>query len=177
MADGGIHVWEPQSNAEAEAKPDPELEEAILRHFPSYKRTVVDQPGGTGRGRYAYARADLNGDGREEVFVYLMGSVFCGTGGCNLMVFSSGPGGYKLINNFPITRLPVIVSPAKTGGWNDLWRPQSGGGEGPSYVRHTFNGRRYVERERIPGGQQPQGRTYLEGQITFEKGIPLAPRN
>jgi heat shock protein HslJ len=177
MADGGIQVWEPRSAPSALATPDPDLEKAILRAAPSYKRAVVDQVDGTGRGRYVYTRADLNGDGKEEVFVYLLGPFFCGTGGCSLQLFTGGPGGHTLINDFPISRLPVIVSPTKTKGWNDLWRSESGGGAAPSYVRHTFDGKKYIERERIPAAHPPQGKALLSGDITFEKGIPLAPRD
>ena len=37
-------------------------------------------------------RTDLVGDGHDEVVVWLMGSFFCGTGGCNLQVDRSTGG-------------------------------------------------------------------------------------
>ena len=52
---------------------------------PAYTRKVVDVQGGTGRARYVY--------GRDEVFVYLLGSIFCGTGGCNLLLFTEARDG------------------------------------------------------------------------------------
>ena len=178
LADGGIYVWEPIAAGEFQTRPDPEIEAAILRASRSYTRAVVDQMGGTGRGRYVYSRVDLNGDGRDEALVYLLGSIFCGTGGCNLLILTPGAGGgYSLVNSFPISRTPVIVSPGKAEGWNDIWRLESGGGAPASYVRHSFDGKRYVQRERVPANQPPEGRSYLAGELTFAKGIPLEPRD
>ena len=176
MADGGILVWEPNLGAAFETTPDKDLESAILRASPSYTRAVVDIEGGTGRGRYVYGRVDLNGDGRDEVFVYLLGSIFCGSGGCNLLLFSTDARNqYVLVDEFPISRLPLIVSRSKTSGWRDVVRLESGGGARASFVRHAFDGTRYVERERLPGDKAPDGERYLAGEITFEKGIPLEP--
>ena len=174
MADGGIFVWEPLLGSSSAMKPDAAIESAILRANPSYTSAVV----GDARSRYASERVDLNGDGRGEVFVYLMGSFFCGSGGCNLLVLREAlKGGYALVNDFSITRLPVIVSPLKSHGWNDIWRMESGGGAKASYVRHSFDGTRYVKRERIAAFKAPQGRACLAGDVTFEKGIPLEPHD
>jgi heat shock protein HslJ len=177
MADGGIWAWEPIPDHAYETRPDAALEAAILDASPAYTRAVVGAEGGVGRGRYVYGRVDLNGDGRDEVLVYLLGSVFCGTGGCNLLLFTEGQGGLALVNEFPISRLPIIVAPARTNGWSDLFRLESGGGAPASYVRHTFDGKQYVERERLPADKAPDGQRYLAGELTFQKGIPLEPRN
>jgi heat shock protein HslJ len=174
MADGGIYAWEPLNEEPFLTEPDPDLEAAVLRASPDYTADVVDD--GTGKARYIYGRVDLNGDGKDEVFVYLLGSIFCGTGGCNLLLFTDGENGYTLVNNFPISRLPVIVSAERTAGWNDLIRRESGGGAEPSYVKHTFDGERYVEKERMPGDTPPEGKRVLAGKFTFQDGIPLEPR-
>ena len=177
LADGGILAWEPHAEEPFRTEPDKDLEAAILRAEPSYTRQVVEAEGGTGRARYVYGRVDLNGDGRAEVLVYLLGSIFCGTGGCNLLLFTEARDGYVLVNRFPISRLPVIVSHERTNGWNDLIRPESGGGAKASCVRHTFDGRRYVERERMPADKAPEGTKHLAGELTFDRGIPLEPRD
>ena len=111
------------------------------------------------------------------MFVYLLGPFFCGTGGCNLMLFTKAQDGYLLVNDFPISRLPVIVSGDKTGGWNNIVRLESGGGAPPTYVTHTFDGKHYVERDRMPADTAPEGKRYLTGELTFDKGIPLEPQN
>jgi heat shock protein HslJ len=169
LADGSIFVWEPHADEPFRTKPDKGLEAAILRAEPSYTRKVVDAAGGTGTARYVY--------GREEVFVYLLGSIFCGTGGCNLLLFTEARDGYVLVNRFPISRLPVIVSSDRTNVWTDLIRLESGGGAKASYVRHTFDGRRYVEGERMPAEKAPEGAKHLAGELTFDRGIPLEPRD
>jgi heat shock protein HslJ len=179
MADGGIYVWEPldeKSEEPFETKADPELEAAILKAEPYYTREAVDIAGGVGKGRYVYGRVDLNDDGRDEVLVYLLGSIFCGTGGCDLLLFTKARSGYSLIDKFPASRLPIIVSAKKTRGWHDLIRPESGGGAKASFIRHTFDGKRYVKRERMSADKPPEGGSYLTGELTFDKGIPLEPR-
>ncbi|HSF19094.1 MAG TPA: META domain-containing protein [Vicinamibacteria bacterium] len=176
MADGGIYAWEPLADIAFQTEPDPALETAILAASPDYTREMVDLGGGA-LARYLHSRLDVNGDGRDELFVYLLGSIFCGTGGCNLLLFTETSDGLSLINNFPISRTPVIVASEKSEGWCDLIRPESGGGAPPSYVRHVFNGTEYVERERMPAEPSPSGTRVLAGEFTFQDGIPLEPRN
>jgi hypothetical protein len=177
MADGGILAWEPVPALSFETQPDPEIEAAIVKASPSYTRDVVEAGGATGKGRYVYARVDLNADGKDEVLVYTLGSVFCGTGGCSLLLFTPAPGGYALVNDFPITQNPVVVSDHQTAGWSDLFRHEAGGGASSSYVRHVFDGKQYVEKERTPGKQAPPGRRVFDEDLAFDKGIPLEPRS
>ena len=174
MADGGIYTWEPIAGVPYRTGPDPEVEDAIRDASPSYTRDAVEA--GTGMGRYLYSRMDLNGDGREEVFAYTLGSIFCGTGGCNLLLFTETEEGLSLVNEFSISRTPVIVSSEKTEGWHDLFRLESGGGVPASYVRHVFDGRKYVEKERLAADPAPEGTEVLAGEYAFEDGIPLEPR-
>jgi heat shock protein HslJ len=176
-ADGGIYAWEPVPALSFETEPDPAIEAAILKASPSYTRDVVEAGGASGKGRYVYARVDLNGDGKDEVLVYTLGSVFCGTGGCNLLLFTPAPDVCRLVNDFPITQNPVVVSDQKTAGWNDLFRHEAGGGAPSSYVRYVFDGKRYVEKERTPGMQAPPGRRLFDEDLAFDKGIPLEPRS
>lgn len=175
MADGGIFAWEPITDVPFDTTPDQVLEAAIRKASPSYTKAVVDAGDGVGRARYVYSRIDVNGDDRDEVFVYLLGSIFCGTGGCTLQLFTESTDGYALVSEFPVSRTPVIVSTATTGGWSDLYRLESGGGAEATHVKHVFDGTTYVERERMPGAKAPEGKRCLAGDATFEKGIPLEP--
>jgi heat shock protein HslJ len=175
MADGGIFAWEPITEVPVEATPDAVLEAAILTASPSYTKDVVGAGDGPAPGRYVYSRVDLNGDGRDEVMVYLMGSFFCGTGGCTLQLFAESQNGYALVSEFPLGRTPVIVASTKTNGWNDLFRLESGGGAETSYVKHVFDGTTYVEHERTRADTAPGGTRCLTGDVTFDKAIPLAP--
>jgi len=173
MADGGIYTWEPHDEKPFLTDPDPAIEQAVRDASPDYRPEIV----GEDKARYLYGRADLDGDGKDEVLVYLLGSIFCGSGGCNMMLFTQGENGYRLVNNFPITRTPVIVSPNRTEGWSDLWRLEYGGGARPGYVRHAFDGTKYVERERTTTEHVPEGALHLSGDFTFQTGIPLEPRD
>lgn len=180
MADGGIWGWEPADGEAGDEVPfstipDPSLEAAIREASPDYTRDVVEI--GDQTARYVHGRIDLNGDGRDEVFAYLLGSIFCGSGGCNLLLFKESGSGYALVNNFPISRLPVIVSDSRTSGWRDLIRRESGGGAPASYVRHSFDGTRYIEQERKPADTEPEGTRVLAGEASYQIGIPLEPRD
>ncbi|HSF14369.1 MAG TPA: hypothetical protein VLK65_02320 [Vicinamibacteria bacterium] len=92
-----------------------------MRASPDYRRETVENEGHGAR--YVYGRVDLNGDGNDEVVVYLMGPFFCGTEGCDLLLFTEADG-HSLVSGFPISRTPVTVSPRKTRagtisfGWN-----------------------------------------------------------
>ena len=175
FADGGLYAWESDNAERFSNEPNAALEQAILRASPDYTKAIAEIGGASGRARYIYNIVDLNGDGNQEALVYLLGPFFCGSGGCNLFLFSQGRNGYALMNNFPISRLPIIVSPEKTNGWPNLIRPESGGGALPSYVVYTFDGNHYTERKRLPGNVVPQGKRYLDGEFSFQDGIPLEP--
>jgi heat shock protein HslJ len=177
MADGGIYVWEPHNEATSQLKADKRLETAILSVSPDYLKQIENYDSGIRKARYVYERVDLNGDGHDEVLVYLMGPFFCGTGGCNLLLFTDTKNGYSLINEFSTTRIPVIVSAKKSNGWNNLIWLKSGGGYPSSYVSHIYNGKRYMKSKSMPADIVPAGQSHLSGDITFDDGIPLELQN
>ncbi len=179
LADGGILIWEPRSGAGPgySNRPDPALEAAILAASPDLGRTLGSAAGGMGRISYVHARTDLDGDGLQDVLVYLMGPDVCGTGGCTLQVFRQEARGYRLITSFPTSRLPVIVPEARRNRWRDLWRLQSGGGAPATWVREVFDGRGYRTKERIPAsGRAPAGTPVLSGAPSLADGAPLLAR-
>lgn len=164
----------PESLIQPAPESDPTIEEAILESSPDYTREMVEVGGGQ-KARYLYARADLNDDGREEVFVYLLGPFFCGTGGCNLLILTESEDGYRVVNSFPTSDLPLVATRERSHGWNDLVRKVSGGGVPTEYVHHTFDGERYIEKERLGAETAPQGEAYLADEFTFEDGLVLEP--
>jgi heat shock protein HslJ len=178
MADGGIMVWEPADiEVPFAVTPDPAIEAAVLAATPSFTKRVIAAGGPDNATRYVHGRVDLNGDGRAEVIVFLMGGYFCGTGGCNLMLFSEDAGRLTRVADFVRSTPPLIVSPKRTRGWNDLFRLESGGGAAPVYVRHVFDGKTYVEAERVRVGEvPPEGRWHLAGELGPKVGAPLMPR-
>jgi hypothetical protein len=179
LADGGILIWEPRAGMGTtySNRPDPALEAAILAVSPDLRRPLGSAAGGMGRISYVHARTDLDGDGRQDVLVYLMGPYVCGTGGCTLQVFRQEARGYRLVTSFPTSRLPVIIPAAGRSRWRDLWRLQSGGGAPATWVREVFGGRGYLSKERLPAaGGPPAGTVVLSGDPSLADGAPLVPR-
>lgn len=173
MADGGIYAWQPVASAvRFETTPDAEIEAAIRAASHDYTKAVVEIGG---QARYLYSRVDLDDDGDDEVLVYLLGSIFCGTGGCNLLVLTRSGEGYSLVNDFPTTRTPVIVATQRTNGWRDIWRLRSGGGAPSNYIADRFDGNKYADAEVVPANDPPDGTPVLTGEFAFEDGIPLQP--
>jgi heat shock protein HslJ len=179
LADGGILIWEPRAGTGTtySNRPDPALEAAILAASPDLRRPLGSAAGGMGRISYVHARTDLDGDGRQDVLVYLMGPYVCGTGGCTLQVFRQEARGYRLVTSFPTSRLPAIIPAAGRSRWRDLWRLQSGGGAPATWVREVFDGRGYRSKERLPAaGGPPAGTVVLSGDPSLADGAPLVPR-
>ncbi len=155
--------------------PNTELEAAIRATAPDYHTDIVGAESNIGKARYAVARTDLNSDGRDEVFVYLMGPYFCGSGGCKLLLFSQGADGYSLLASIPISDPPVIVAQTQHEGYADFWRMQSGGGAPAQYVRHRYKGGKYVEASRTPIATKPAGQVVLGEDTDFTHGKVLEP--
>ena len=125
----------------SETSPDLKLEEAIRKTMPDYNPANSDD-----EVHYFYNRVDLNGDGKMEVIAYPVGRGICGTGGCDTLIFQPAPGGYRLVSTIMLTNTPIIVSPRRTRGWNDLVIFVVGGGIQPGhYVTLRFNGRAYPD--------------------------------
>lgn len=155
---------------------DPAVEAAILENTPDYNREMIEAGGGQ-KARYLYTRADLNDDGRDEVIVYMLGSFFCGTGGCNLLILTQSEDGYQVVNDFPTSRVPLVAIRETSNGWYDLVREVSGGGVPTEYVRYAFDGDRYIEQEGLSAAEVPAGEAYLSDDFTFESGLILEPQD
>ncbi len=68
--------------------------------------------------RFQFSTIDLNGDGVDEIFVYLNSTYFCGSGGCNFLVMDNN---LKLITEFTVTRPPILVSKESENNWKKLY--------------------------------------------------------
>jgi heat shock protein HslJ len=192
MADGGILEWQPLQGVPFRSRLTAEERAAILQGLDPFTRQLVARE--PERHRVVVARIDLNGDGRQELLAYLMGPHFCGSGGCTLQLLTplpppaaggppaagtspaaaGQPGGWRLLQSFSITRLPLIIGPASNKGWRDLWRPESGGGAPRALVRERFDGQRYRPSERRPPEPPPAGTAVFVGDPGLEDGAPLA---
>jgi hypothetical protein len=100
---------------------------------------------------YKQARADLNGDRRPEILLYVTDADSCGSGGCRLVVLSPRRSTYRIVLRSTVTQLPIRLFPTFTHGWADIGVTVSGGGINE---RHTallrFDGRRYPTNPTVP---------------------------
>jgi len=100
--------------------------------------------------RYAYNRVDLNGDGRPEVVVTLLGPLDCGTGGCPLLIFRERQGDLELVSRMTLFRDPLIVGEGRHHGWRDLISRVRLDAAHGYYALLPFDGRRYPSNPSVP---------------------------
>ena len=158
----------------AETAPDAALERAILKTIPDYKpESSADEVS------YFYNHVDLNGDGKPEVIAHITGRYVCGTGGCDTLIFQTAKGGYRLVSTITLSNTPIIVSPTRTRGWNDLVMYVVGGGITRGYyVTLRFNGRTYPEDPtglpQMNSGAKISGKAYIANEdMSAGTGITL----
>jgi len=113
------------------------------QHAPSGLMTAIQgyvgKKGPQERPPFRHALTDLNADGRADAIVLLLGSSWCGSAGCNLLVFRGTEDGFKFVSASTITNKPIRVSPENTQGWKTLIVHSKGKGD----VLMQFNGTHY----------------------------------
>ncbi len=93
--------------------------------------------------RYRYGEFDLDGDGTNEAFVYIVGRDTCGSGGCGMAVLKSTAGGFVEVAKTTVTRLPIGVGEIRHDGWRDIVVTIGGGGEPAGLRTLRFDGKAY----------------------------------
>ena len=102
-------------------------------------RSYVEKKGNHELPPFRHALTDLDGDGRADAIVLLLGGNWCGSGGCSMLVFRAAKEGFTFVSASTITREPIRVSPEKVHGWRTLIVFSNGKGD----VLMRFNGTRY----------------------------------
>jgi hypothetical protein len=100
--------------------------------------------------RYVSAWADLDGDSHPEAFVYLISGAYCGSGGCNLMIFTPAGGAWREVADMSVTHPPIRLLDTATHGWRDIAVTVAGGGARAHEVVMAFNGRAYPDNPTVP---------------------------
>ncbi|HRH20605.1 MAG TPA: hypothetical protein PLE81_08210 [Brevundimonas sp.] len=113
----------------------------------TYLRTTV----GEGEGTYNAAAVDLDGDGTDEVVGYVMGPMWCGSGGCPVLVLARAGEGWRVVTQTSVTQAPVRGLDTTSHGWGDLSVGVSGGGAEGAQVRLTFDGTTYPDNPTLEG--------------------------
>lgn len=136
--------------------------------------------GGDYEAHYFDAAYDLDGDGREEIVAYVAGPMVCGTGGCNLYVFSPGADGYLLVGRIAVTHPPIRVSPRSTDGWRNLIVRVAGGGRVESFdAELAWDSSTYASNPTIVPAERVTdldgARTLIPEFESFRDGKPVPP--
>ena len=122
----------PKGTTSAEA-----LRVFLRKHFgmgPSFDRDM----------RYSFAWVSLNAKPARQVFVYLTGRDWCGSGGCTGLILQPQGDSFRVIDKFTLVRLPIRILRSKTNGWCDITMPVAGGGIIHEYIAVLrFNGHAY----------------------------------
>ncbi len=92
---------------------------------------------------YRDGRADLDGDGLDEIFVYTAGPMLCGSGGCPLTVLRQTGDTPEILVQTTVTQLPVGVLDTSTNGMRDIWVTTAGGGAPEQLRKLRFDGKSY----------------------------------
>jgi hypothetical protein len=119
----------------------PSSEEASLRIF--LQKFVGEPLSETEREmRYMNAWTDLDGDGKKEAIVYLLG--WCGSGGCSTLILHSDDASYRVVTYIKIAQLPIGKLSTTSHGWHNLTVRKYGGGiQKPYKAKLQFDGTTY----------------------------------
>lgn len=124
---------------------------------------------------YTSADVDLNGDGKNEVIVYLTGNAWCGSGGCTVLILALTDSSFDVVGTTTVVRLPIRVSPKKSHGWDDIIVRVQGGGITHAYdAVLPFNGKTYPHNPTVPPAVPAKGAK--QGRVVIPlgaKGVPL----
>jgi len=84
--------------------------------------------------------ADLNSDGSGEALVYFEGDEWCISTGCQLVVFTRGPNGFRKMQQIKRVKLPIALSAQSAQGWRDIIVATGNQSIGERFVPLQFNG-------------------------------------
>jgi hypothetical protein len=129
--------------------------------------------------RYIWSRVDLNGDGRSELLAQVLGPMFCGTGGCPLLIFREpSPGMLQLVTQMSLFKDPLIVTERRYNGWKNLITRVRLDAGNSYYAELPYDGRTYPTNPSVapamPLRRPESGTAYLEWNSTDPRAHVLA---
>lgn len=117
---------------------------------------------------YEIAQADLDSDGRDDVFVLMNGqSAYRGSGGTTLFVLRSVQGKLVRVGRVSVINDPIYLRKTKSHGLRDLLVTVSGGGAKPGLAALAFDGETYPA---SPG--EAVAKLAPEDQVIFAEPTP-----
>ena len=100
--------------------------------------------------RFFAAEIDLDDDGAAEFVVHLVGSDWCGTGGCTTFIYHFAGDSLQEVGRIPTSRPPIRVDSRSSHGWRNLLLGVGGGGVPAGTFEHTFDGVSYSGESSAP---------------------------
>jgi hypothetical protein len=94
--------------------------------------------------KYYYNYVDLNFDGKDEIFVVVMGPYTSGTGGSSALIVYPVEDQLHVKQKFTLMQTPIIISEEMTDGAHEIIVYRSGGGIEEGYVRLTCSDGEYT---------------------------------
>ncbi len=121
--------------------------------------------------RYLQASVDLDGNGKEEIIVYLVGGGWCGSGGCTALILEPQQTSYKVGTRMSVVQFPIRVLTATSHGWHNLAVLVRGGGILKPYEAELrFDGNTYPTNPTVPPARA------LPNDAKGEEVVPDNPR-
>ena len=151
------------------------LHSYLQRELKSERDNVLKYSGEDPRLRYSVAFTDLNGDGKDEAIVYVTGNHVCGSGGCDLTIYTPAGRSWRTVTQMSISRPPIGVLSTSTHGWRDIAVYVAGGGILPGYeAQLKFNGQSYPSNPSVAPAQAIRKGVQIRVLISpTEKGRPV----
>jgi hypothetical protein len=119
--------------------------------------------------QYFDAFVDLNGDGKDEVLVYLVGPVWCGSGGCTALVLGAEDSTFRIVTKITVARRPIRVLTETSNGWHSLSVSIGGGGRSGYEAVLGFNGKTYPTNPTAPPARRSTSK--LDGKIVIPEQL------
>lgn len=175
---GNIETQEPKKISEniigvyAESEPNVELEKTIIDYLKIPEEYLA-------KTKYYYNYVDLNSDGKDEIFVVVIGPYTSGTGGSTaLHIIQTGTMGMQVNQEFTLIQTPIIISDKVTKGLKEIIVMNSGGGADGNYVVLTGGDGQYKtvnEGTAIKGLEEVSGTAIISNDILkdMEEGKAL----
>lgn len=122
--------------------------------------------------KYLVTFRDLNNDGKEEAVAYVVGTDWCGSGGCVTLVLKRNGVSWKVVADIVTTKLPIRVLADTSHGWHSLGVWVQGGGVNPGHeVKLKFDGKTYPSGPSIPPAVKIKGAV---GEILIPDNVEAA---
>jgi hypothetical protein len=110
--------------------------------------------------RFWSAMIKSHGIKKDEIVVYFSGRLWCGSGGCSMLILEPDGATFKVIGEETIVRPPIRVLRSQSNGHFDIGVWVQGGGIQPGYeAQLRFDGKSYPSNPSVAPARRLAGTT------------------